>query len=156
MKELTAHFHKLAKYELHCNAALIEAIEQNNVSDEKVMRLMSHIGIAQQVWLMRILAEPATGPVDIWEIVPVTVLRERLAANMQRMTKAIDMLSEPGSTTIAYTNIVGTPYTNELQDILHHILNHGTYHRGQIATRLRELGLKLPGTDYILYIREHG
>jgi uncharacterized damage-inducible protein DinB len=33
-------------------------------------------------------------------------------------------------------------------------VNHGTYHRGQVATLLRQLGVQPPQTDLILYYRE--
>jgi uncharacterized damage-inducible protein DinB len=35
-----------------------------------------------------------------------------------------------------------------------HLVNHGTYHRGQIATMLRQLGNKAQSTDLILFYRE--
>ena len=36
--------------------------------------------------------------------------------------------------------------------MLTHVFNHGTYHRGQLITMLRQLGIdKLPGTDFSLY-----
>jgi len=40
-------------------------------------------------------------------------------------------------------------------DIILTIINHGNYHRGQIVTMLRELGITaLPKTDYIEWVRE--
>jgi uncharacterized damage-inducible protein DinB len=38
--------------------------------------------------------------------------------------------------------------------MLQHVVNHGTYHRGQIATMLRQLGNKSQSTDLILFYRE--
>jgi len=36
-----------------------------------------------------------------------------------------------------------------------HLVNHGTYHRGQVITMLRQLGLKaVPSTDMIAFFRE--
>ena len=34
-----------------------------------------------------------------------------------------------------------------------HLVNHGSYHRGQVATMLRQAGIKPPGTDLISYYR---
>jgi len=37
-----------------------------------------------------------------------------------------------------------------------HVVNHGTYHRGQVATMLRQLGAKpAVSTDMIVFYREH-
>lgn len=39
-------------------------------------------------------------------------------------------------------------------DILLHVVNHGTYHRGQVADMLYELGVFPPATDYPVFLRE--
>jgi uncharacterized damage-inducible protein DinB len=41
-----------------------------------------------------------------------------------------------------------------LAHFLQHLANHGTYHRGQIATMLRQLGTKATGTDLVRFYRE--
>ena len=41
-----------------------------------------------------------------------------------------------------------------LAHFLQHLANHGTYHRGQIATMLRQLGTKANGTDLIRFYRD--
>ena len=39
--------------------------------------------------------------------------------------------------------------------MLLHVFNHGTYHRGQLVTILRELGVeKIPQTDFIVWSRK--
>jgi len=35
-----------------------------------------------------------------------------------------------------------------------HLVNHSSYHRGQLAGMMRQLGVKPPGTDYIVFVRE--
>lgn len=37
-------------------------------------------------------------------------------------------------------------------DILHHVVNHGTYHRGNITAMLRQLGYAGASTDYVFYL----
>ncbi len=46
----------------------------------------------------------------------------------------------------------GDSFTRELGDALLHLANHGTYHRGQVATLLRQLGHKATSTDYLRYV----
>lgn len=42
-----------------------------------------------------------------------------------------------------------------VNDLLLHLFNHATYHRGQLVTLLRQLGAeKIPATDYSQYCRE--
>lgn len=45
------------------------------------------------------------------------------------------------------------PLKSKVKDILMHMFNHNTYHRGQLVTMLRQLGeTKIPGTDFSLFL----
>jgi uncharacterized damage-inducible protein DinB len=46
-------------------------------------------------------------------------------------------------------------HASVLWQILQHVVNHGTYHRGQVTTMLRQLGAKGISTDLIGFYREH-
>src|SRR5258706_12162933 len=49
---------------------------------------------------------------------------------------------------LSYKNIAGQAFTNSIRDIMQHVANHGTYHRGQIISMLRQVGYtKLFDTD---------
>ena len=48
----------------------------------------------------------------------------------------------------------GVPQAAPLWQMLQHLVNHGTYHRGQVATMLRQLGAKPTAIDLILFYRE--
>ena len=55
---------------------------------------------------------------------------------------------------IAYKNSAGDPFKSELYKIVAHVMNHGTYHRGQLVTMVRGVGVaKMPSTDLIMYYR---
>jgi uncharacterized damage-inducible protein DinB len=54
-----------------------------------------------------------------------------------------------------YTNLKGETTTWPLADVLFHIVNHGSYHRGQITQLLRDLGMSAPSTDYIVFLKAH-
>lgn len=43
-----------------------------------------------------------------------------------------------------------------LWQIMMHLVNHGTYHRGQVTTMLRQLGAKAVSTDMSFFFRERG
>jgi len=45
-------------------------------------------------------------------------------------------------------------FKQPIYQMLMHVFNHGTYHRGQLVTMLRELGIeKIPPTDFIVWCR---
>ena len=41
-----------------------------------------------------------------------------------------------------------------LADFMQHVVNHSTYHRGQVITLLRQLGKTPPATDYLVFLKE--
>jgi len=55
---------------------------------------------------------------------------------------------------LQYKNLVGRDFFSPIWQILHQLSNHGTYHRGQIVTLLRQLGVKAVSTDIIGFYRE--
>ena len=55
---------------------------------------------------------------------------------------------------IQYKVFTGQEFSNPLWQSLHQLTNHASYHRGQITTLLRQLGVKPVSTDLIMYYRE--
>ena len=54
---------------------------------------------------------------------------------------------------LKYNNYVGDYYETNIRDLMTHLVNHCTYHRGQIAVLLRERGLEPINTDFVTYDR---
>ncbi|KKI90413.1 hypothetical protein WQ54_20865 [Bacillus sp. SA1-12] len=54
---------------------------------------------------------------------------------------------------IHYNNMKGDPFNNKMSEIVHHMVNHGTYHRGNISAMIRQMGFEGISTDYIVYLR---
>lgn len=52
---------------------------------------------------------------------------------------------------ISYVNLKGETFAYPLGRMLQHVVNHSTYHRGQVATILRQLGATPLSTDLLLY-----
>jgi uncharacterized damage-inducible protein DinB len=55
---------------------------------------------------------------------------------------------------VSHKTTAGVPQAAPLWQMLQHLVNHGTYHRGQVATMLRQLDAKPISTDLILFYRE--
>lgn len=53
--------------------------------------------------------------------------------------------------TIEYINFKGQKFSYPLRAMLQHVVNHGTYHRGQVTTMLRQMGAKPLSTDLLRY-----
>ena len=51
---------------------------------------------------------------------------------------------------LTYINIAGQQWTYPLWQTMFHLVNHGSYHRGQITTLLRQLGAEAAPVDYLI------
>jgi uncharacterized damage-inducible protein DinB len=54
---------------------------------------------------------------------------------------------------IEYRLMSGQPAASPLWQMLQHLINHGSYHRGQVTTMLRQLGRPAIATDLIVFYR---
>ncbi|HYV42997.1 MAG TPA: DinB family protein [Thermoanaerobaculia bacterium] len=52
----------------------------------------------------------------------------------------------------SYVNVKGETWPYPLHEMLVHVVNHSTYHRGQVATMLRQLGKTPLSTDYLVLL----
>ena len=55
---------------------------------------------------------------------------------------------------VHYTSFAGMHFAFPLWQMLRHVVNHGSYHRGQVTTLLKQLGHKPMSTDMILMYQE--
>ncbi len=54
-----------------------------------------------------------------------------------------------------YRNTKREEFKQTVYEMLQHLMNHGTYHRGQLVTMLRQLGVdKIPQTDFVVFCRK--
>lgn len=114
--------------------------------------LMSHIVNAQIIWLSRI--NRITPLWKTWDIHNVTDCKELHEQSSKGLRDCVDANEDGFTHAINYTNTEGITFHNNLQDILLHVFNHGTYHRAQIAMELRRSGFEPPVTDYIHFLRD--
>ena len=59
--------------------------------------------------------------------------------------------SEALNVPLTYQNFKGETWTYTLWQCLVHLVNHGTYHRGQVTMAVRQLGITPPGIDFLAY-----
>ncbi|WP_312824933.1 DinB family protein [Epilithonimonas sp.] len=147
MKE---QFIDLLEYNSHFNQLLIKIYLENKDSfNEKMTLLLNHILNAQQIWNSRIIIEESFG---VWQINPDEKLSE---INQSNFENSIKILNERNlDEIIAYRNSKGDDFQNSILEILFHFINHSTYHRGQIAMLMKQVGLEPINTDYIFYKRK--
>lgn len=145
-----AFFTTLFQYNYECNQKLIPLIyPRQEVLSDGGSKWMSHIINAHEIWNERIL--PSGIRTKVWEEHDPNLLLEKDKFNFQQSIKIVE--NRDLQELLTYTNTQGETHTNSIQDILFHIINHSTYHRGQIAIKCREHDLDPLVTDYIFYKR---
>ncbi len=140
----------LFKYNHTCNQQLVTLLNSNkdNIT-EKSLKLFSHILNAHEIWNARIEAQqPSCG---VWDIRNITDLPAIDELNYENTIRILNTL--PPGKNISYSNTKGESFSNTIQDILFHAINHSTYHRAQIATECKSNGISPLATDYILFKR---
>ncbi len=160
MKELLQQF---AAYNIWANKLLVDRISK--LSDEDINRemvssfpsiykTMQHMWLAEEVWWKRlklmenIVLESAqfAGPFN--EMVDI------LAKQSHQYKEWID-----GATETQLVHVFAYIRNKEqhkmpVYQMLLHVFNHATYHRGQLVTLLNQLGTdKIPGTDFSTFCR---
>lgn len=145
------YFLKLYQYNAWANARVLNSLQQQNVSDEKICSLMGHIVAAQFLWLHRIKELPPPD-VKLWgsyTLAQLKTMAEEAGKEWLDFVESQDDFNRE----MSYTNYVGEPYTNNVEMIMIHLVNHSSYHRAQIALLLRQKGLEPINTDFITYDR---
>ncbi len=147
------HFINKLRYEFWANDRIIDSLKKLPLEDNKCNWLLSHILAGRVVWLERILNIKTSEAIWTEQSLSTCVnLNQRINDNYLQYFNSLSEVDL--KMTIAYQNIKGDYFHNELQEILFHVFNHSTYHRGQIVSRLKELSTELPVTDYIVFARE--
>lgn len=143
-------FKELFEYSYHFNQRLADIFNDNpDKTSEKGIKLYNHILNAHQIWNNRI--EPKQKGFGVWDIHPIQDCKNIDKMNYEHSLLILDKFDL--NETNYYTNTKGQTFSNSNRDIFFHVINHSTYHRGQIATEFRQNGLDPLVTDYIFYKR---
>lgn len=110
---------------------------------------------AETIWLERLNGNSP----KIWPSANInneTSPGELLIISSKDIYEKLSSQSDSYSASIVeYNDMKGIRHNSQVSDIIHHLVNHSTFHRGQIVTMLRELGVtQIPSTDYITFTRE--
>jgi len=136
------------EYNQFSNKKIIELIQNTpGVYSEKAKTLIAHILNAQNIWNNRVMGLKSVQ--GVWDVFEVSILQK---LNTKNHNESIQIISEFDlKSEINYINFSGNSFSNSLENILFHIINHGTYHRGQLMSELKLNGATPIATDFIYY-----
>lgn len=121
-----------------------------------VLDTLVHMHFAEWIWYQRWQGtSPSAGP-DATGITTVAALRDAwdpLAAQIRAFVASLGPADL--ARTIDYKMMSGQPGRAPYWQMIAHVVNHGAYHRGQVATMMRQLGATpAQSTDMIQFFRE--
>ena len=161
MKELLVQF---SNYHLWANGLLLDTIialpqeKQQAIvksSFNSLYKTLLHMWDAESIWWQRL---------NQYEL--IIKQSENFSGGMKDLSNAMPQQSTQWKEWIAnnneealkgnftYTNSRKEHFEQPVYQMLLHLFNHGTYHRGQLVTMLRQLDVEqIPGTDFIIWSR---
>ena len=161
MKQLLASF---AAYDLWANEKILETVLQLTEAQQQqeitnsfpsIHKTSLHIWDASSIWWQRlhmhaeIVVPSLTFHPSLSDVANGSLRQNKQWVDWIHTVEQADLEKE-----LAYKNMKGDAFRQPVKDILLHLFNHGTYHRGQLVTMLRQVGVEqIPQTDYIVYSR---
>ncbi len=173
----------LYTYNLWANQRMFSALENLNdqqftapteSSFPSIRETVFHILGAEWIWLQRWkgISPRATTPdvnvnsATMSQLTPVkvpTVQELSTVAALRSFADAIEgerqkflatVTEERLQAPLQFNDMAGNPYSEPLVQLLQHLVNHGTYHRGQVITLLRQAGSEAVSLDLLFFFRE--
>ncbi len=155
---------KYADYNLWANDRIATVLKglDNSILDKEIpssfnsiRKTVFHIWDAEFIWLQRLngLSLSDWPSKQYGAETPI----DKFLETSNSFKQFVEQLHEVEFTgDCVYKNLKGAEYRNPRNEVLQHIFNHSTFHRGQIVTMLRNSGVtELPQTDFIYYTRSN-
>ncbi len=154
---------ELLEYTAWANSRVLDAVAQVDAaafekdlgnSFPSLRATLVHVLSADWVWLARWQGSSPTGIPSAWELSSFQAVRAKWEEIQRERADFVAGLGDADlARALAYRNTRGEPFVNTMGEMLRHVVNHATYHRGQVITLLRQLGAEVVDTDLIVFYR---
>jgi uncharacterized damage-inducible protein DinB len=126
-------------------------------SFKSIRDTLAHLYSAEWAWYQRWHGTSPTAMVPFEQFPDVASIRRTWSEHESRMRAFLNSLGDDDiNRVIEYRMLDGRPGSSPLWQMVQHIVNHGSYHRGQLTTMYRQLGAApAKSVDLIRYYREH-
>ncbi len=157
-KELLA---RLFEYSLWASLKVLEAAEKLPVeaimkdrgnSFGGILGTLTHIFQADRVWFKRFNGDPHFTLAQAGDSFDLAELKAQWPQVMNEFATWIRAQEESRfEERLFWRNVKGEDKDELMYKILLHIVNHGTYHRGQVITMIKQAGGEVVSTDLVYY-----
>lgn len=157
MSDLVHRVQRLHAYEHDAGGSVLASLDsiphskRPTPESQRAFNTAAHIQAARLIWLARLTGTP--GPTEVF-------FEHAEIGDVERMTAEADTgwdryannLADAEIARVAhYANMRGEAHHCPVADIVTHVFNHGSYHRGQIAMLVAQAGGEPAVTDFIFY-----
>lgn len=140
--------------DLWANVRIVACLRSEPERNQKALRLLAQLLIAEKIWLLRLQGEDTSG-IDTLPALSLDACEELARENQKAYAQVLDSLNDGSlDSLVTYRNFTGIEFRTPIRDILMHVVLHGTYHRGQIALTIRGEGFEPPDTDFITFVQQ--
>lgn len=124
-------------------------------SFKSIRDTVTHVYAAEWVWYSRWQGTSPKALLTTDSFADLAALRTAWVALEAQIRAFVEELGEAGIQRVfAFTLFSGQSGASPFWQMLQHVVNHGSYHRGQVTTMLRQLGAKPPQSlDMIAFYR---
>lgn len=164
---LRDHLVRLYEYEADCTKRVSDsleraqhAIEHGGVAAEaapfvRAVGLFAHVQSARQIWLSRLeqMSPPEDGLFPAWDLAKAISRAASLDVVWLTYARSLQLQRASLEAAVQYTTSAGAVRRSTVLEILTHVVNHSSYHRGQIATLVAQCGADPAVTDFIVFTR---
>ncbi|HME31496.1 MAG TPA: DinB family protein [Terriglobales bacterium] len=180
-----ADIQTLYAYNRWANERLFSALEKLNhhqftaavpSSFPSVRETVFHILFAEWLWLKRwqgtsprsTLTDPDVSPATWSTLSPGGIPTLKELSTLSELKSFADAIEQERQeflrglnedvlhARLQFSDMAGMPYSEPLVQLMQHLVNHGTYHRGQVITMQRQIGAETVALDMLYFFRESG
>lgn len=147
---MESYFNDLLTYNRWANQQVIGLFLTHSESYQgRQKTLICHTLNAHMIWNTRLNKElEHRGVWTEYSLEELEELDQRNHTHTLEAVKGLDL-----NTLVSYQTTTGEAHKNLAHDLVAHIINHSTYHRGQLMTAFKEMGITPIATDYVIYKR---
>ena len=113
-----------------------------------------HIAVVTERWVRGFVADPDASVLTEAEVATVDDAERLLERAYRRIDEFLPTLTPERLTTPMTFRMRTRTASLPPWAVLRHLVNHTTYHRGQVASKLKRFEVQMPETDFVFWVFE--
>lgn len=151
---MKAFYSEQFRYNQWANERLIGFITENQLQNNRLNPIFSHLTVAQVLWVDRLHKKNVPININEWANWSWTEISKKCKDSDKALVQFVD--KHPDNLydeTLEYVNSSGTPHKRTVRQVLINLLHYTSYHRGQLAAIIHQNeNMATPSTEFLDYL----